>query len=73
MTNPHDQNWRHVYPTPSSLTDVTFTPFQMNGDIHLFFDGPLPNPGDAVEMVCYEASDRELKFRWRVVQRGEHE
>lgn len=34
----------------------------------LMFDGPLPKVGDAVEMVCYKATDTALCFKWRVVE-----
>lgn len=48
-----------------------FIPMQLAGrtpeELALFFDGPIPKPGDRVEMVCYAADDKSVSLKWRVV------
>lgn len=46
-----------------------FTPMLLTADtqenLAKFFDGRLPDPGDSVELYCYEASDTHVKMKYR--------
>ena len=55
---------------PVPFKPFEFTPFMLSGSeetIAMHFAGRLPVPGDVVELVCYEVSDRAVKLAWRVV------
>jgi hypothetical protein len=39
---------------------------KMEQDLARFFDGPLPEVGDAVELVCYERTPGNVMMKWRV-------
>jgi hypothetical protein len=53
------------------FTDSRFVPFMMTAyppnNLSDMFDGPVPKVGDAIECLCYEATDTTLCFKWRVV------
>lgn len=51
----------------------TYIPMQMCGstrqDLQNLFDGPIPIPGDRVELICYESGDFFVNLKWRVNNR----
>lgn len=57
------------------ITPARYIPCMMQAyppnSLDVMFDGPVAKVGDAVEMVCYEATETTLCFKWRVVERNE--
>lgn len=59
-----------------SIPDAEYIPFLLQGagsshdeaerNLAFFFDGPIPEVGDVVELVCYERTPGNVMMTWRV-------
>jgi len=45
---------------------------QSQNELAKFFDGPIPEIGDKVEMFCYSKGETNVCLKWRVVQNVQH-
>lgn len=60
----------------TKITTESFIPFLLGGStfelknaeeaIAEFFEGPIPQVGDAIELVCYGRSFGNVMMKWRV-------
>jgi len=49
---------------------MSLTPFMISGTdsipLEQYFEGPIPQVGDAVELYCYATTPTSVSMKWRV-------